>query len=240
MNGIRVGFFIGRASAVGAAVAIAVAGCGRDSAPRSPAVEVSAATASDGAGFFAKFRLEGARWHRAPAGLPDATKKARLVALAEVADVRSTRTIGEGNNAQPMIGIVLKNVEIIKGRPAPGLKEIVVELPGSPIVGSPEVVTALKSSLPQGRALWFLNWMGELPKGTKPKPGAPAPREEDKRFYCVIHPSGGLTVEGPDGLVTPLAEQDEADNKTQRQDLRHDISRYQNLKDLVAAVREAD
>ena len=190
--------------------------------------------------FFSRFQMHGALLLEPPASVADAAKGTRAVVVARVADVRVTRTIGAGVEAQPMVGVVLDVSEVVHGKLKGDLDETVVEFAGDQT--SPEdPVKELRAGLPQGEAVWFLHLKGD---GAEPKPDARPISAEERKYYRLLHLDGGLLVQGPEGVVAPTSEHfdprakkyDENESPPGRS-LLNDSKKYKTLGSLVKEIK---
>lgn len=73
--------------------------------------------------FFNALQVPGALMAPAPPSIAEGVRWA---------DVRYTRTIGSGADAQQMLGLVLRPSEVLQGKLEPSLKEVVVEFMAFP------------------------------------------------------------------------------------------------------------
>jgi hypothetical protein len=147
------------------------------------------------AAFFARFAVGGgASEAEHYTSLRDAYRAAGVVLVAQVTEVRPTRTLSSGRDALTYTGVVLRPVEVLRGALRDPAAEVVVELaPGA----GPSV------TLPGGYGVWLLRNKGDLPPGVQPKPGAPA---NDERAYYRLVSSQGLFVQGETHVVNPVRE----------------------------------
>ncbi|WP_460367949.1 hypothetical protein [Actinocorallia lasiicapitis] len=150
--------------------------------------------------------------------------------MAEVVDVRATRSVGTGDDAHSWVGVVLKPVEILSGRKVDGLDDITVEF-DAPAQGEPTAFASeLREILPKGQALWFLHWKGFYHQRDA-KLLHLDPREA--KYYRLTTHQGGLAIMGQDGVVTPLGEEHPAPESFQA-----DVRRFTKLSDLAKKVKE--
>jgi hypothetical protein len=146
--------------------------------------------------FYRQFRWGDAiELARPPKDLRAAVQKSTAVVLAQIVDVRGTRNVGEP--PIEMSAFVLRPVDVISGRLRPELAGVVeVEFYGLPT--DPAGLAAMRASLPEGLAVWFLRWQGE--PAPNPKPGAPpASAAADLTRYTTVHPAMVFTA-GSDGV----------------------------------------
>lgn len=121
---------------VGALLVVApLAGCAADE-PETAAPESRVPSAAEldnyrpgDLAFFNELKLHGALTFAPPADLAVAARQSTAVVVADVVDVRHTRTIvGDTPSDQvPKIGVVLRPVEVLHGKLRPELAEVVVE-----------------------------------------------------------------------------------------------------------------
>jgi len=126
------------------------------------------------------------------ASLSDAYGSATVVLLAEVTDVRPTRTVPAGSpDAVTYTGVVLRPVEVLRGE-LRGSGPVVVEFAGP-----------TDAAAPGGFGVWLLRNKGDVPFGAAPKPGAPA---NDESAYYRLVSTQGLFVQGRTHVVNPVRE----------------------------------
>ena len=184
------------------------------------------------AAFFRRFHLM-ASWLPEPEGLAAGVRESTLVLTARVTGVRETRVLGTGDDTHGFVGVALEPVEILHGSKAQGLGEITVEFDNPDPSGTPALLADLRASLPEGQALWFLLWKGMLPPTAKKDVRV---NPDEKAYYRLIHPFGGLAIQGPSGVVTPLADADHAPLPG-RASLTHDVQGAGKLSSLAKAVK---
>jgi hypothetical protein len=120
-----------------------------------------------------------------------AASSATAVVVAEVTDVRVTRTLRDGVG---FVGVTLRPVDVLNGE-LPSGDPVVVE-----ILAGTDPVTDLRATLPDGFGVWLLR--SKAPQGSA-KPGAPAPA--DAGYYRLVS-SQGLFVQGASHVVNPVRE----------------------------------
>lgn len=182
--------------------------------------------------------------------IESAAKAASAVIVAEVIDVRHTRTVyGEERSWDRfhMVGLVLRPVEVLRGDvPDEFAQELTVEFMhtvGPPGTSDPgDVVQRQKASLPEGRSVWFLRSKaeeGERLKAYLAKQGKDLTKQElammeaEKPYYRLTS-SHGLFVQGEHHVVNPVAFDDEATANT----MLSDVESYRKLSELIAAIRD--
>ncbi|MBB4773915.1 hypothetical protein [Actinomadura livida] len=190
----------------------------------------------ENAAFFERFRMPNALLVGPPENLAAGADAATAVIVAEVADVRRTRVVGPPEARVPMTGVVLRPVETLHGKLRPELKDVVVEFPGEATVDSPDSIAALRASLPQGKAVWFLRWQGTPPPTSKPGAG-PIP-QESRKFYGVVSLDGGMFVQGPENVVSPIAA--DSGETAGPPTMRKAGERFDKLSELAKRVRALD
>jgi hypothetical protein len=236
-------------AASSAVLAVAAVGCGT-SGGQSPTGVAATHVATPSAAadldryrpgdvkFFNALQVPGALMAPAPPSIAEGVRWASVVVLADIEDVRYTRTIGSGAEAQQMLGLVLRPSEVLQGKLEPSLKEVVVEFMTFPEQSTGDPLKELRASLPQGKAVYFLRWKGQLPPWAKPKPGAPSIRPEAKSFYDLIHLDGGILMQGQDTVVAPTVEDHGRGKAGGRSTLRKEAEKFQRMSDFVAEVRK--
>ena len=230
------------AAGLAASLAGALAACGGAGQPQAaPADDLDAYHPGD-VDFFSRLAPRNALLAPSPQGLRKGVEQSRVVLVGEVVDVRPTRTVGEPGAQASYMGIVVKPTEILHGKPAAEAPEVVVEFLASPTADDTDPVATAKESLPEGKALWFLHWKGELPKWATPKPGAQPISEESKRYYSLVHLRGGLALQGEDGVVAPTAEDEHEPSEAGSgpPNLKSEIRAYKKMSELVAAIRRIE
>lgn len=182
--------------------------------------------------------------------IESAAKAASAVIVAEVIDVRHTRTVyGEERSWDRfhMVGLVLRPVEVLRGDvPDELAQELTVEFMhtvGPPDTSDPrDVVERQKASLPEGRSVWFLRSKaeeGERLKAYLAKEGKELTEQEiammeaEKPYYRLTS-SHGLFVQGEHHVVNPVAFHQEATANT----MLADGESYRKLSELIAAIRD--
>ena len=184
--------------------------------------------------FFSRLRRPGALYIRPPADLAAGVKASTAVVIAEVTGDRPTRTPGDGD-PQPLIGVVLRPVEVLKGRLRPEPKEAVAEFLGGSTADSADPIAELRRTLPRGKAIWFLRWNGKSPRAAKT--GATPLPEVDKQYYSLVHMEGGVFVQGPSGILAPTAQRNHS-NPT-GPSLRNSREKFQKPSELAHRIRTA-
>jgi hypothetical protein len=184
--------------------------------------------------FFDRFKLENALTLPPPGSISVAANQSTAVIVAEVAGVEVTRVvIGETARDQfSKVGVVLRPVEVLSGALRPELNgRVVVELLISD-GDTAAAVESLKSSLPTGRSVWFLHWLGGPPPGATVKAGAPASSALDKQLYGLVSMQG-VFAQGADRVVSAVAEEERGPTP----DMAADGMRFTKLSELVAHIR---
>jgi len=228
------------AAGLAASLAGALAACGGAGRPQAaPAGDLDTHHPGD-VDFFSRLAPRNALLAPSPQGLREGVEQSHVVLVGEVVDVRPTRTVGEPGAQASYMGIVVKPTEILRGKPAAETPEVIVEFMASPTADDTDPVATARKSLPQGKALWFLHWKGELPKWAKPKPGAPPISQESKQYYSLVHLRGGLALQGEDGVVAPTAEDEPSGAESGPSNLKSEINTYRKMSELVAAIREIE
>ncbi|WP_422770667.1 hypothetical protein ACN28C_28890 [Plantactinospora sp. WMMC1484] len=157
--------------------------------------------------------------------LSDGVKGAGAVVVAEVADVKVTRTFrGEHpEDVFQMIGVTLNVRDVVRGQlPAEFADRLTVEFMGR---ATDEQIESLKSKLSESEALWLVRRKGDPRPGSEPIPVS----AEERQYFLTISPQG-LFVQGADHVETPLAE-------TVTGDMAAEGRRYARMSELVSAVR---
>ncbi|MFF5217482.1 hypothetical protein [Micromonospora sp. NPDC000442] len=145
--------------------------------------------------------------------------------LAEVADVRPGRTLGD----LQFLDVELTVTEVLRGALRPELGGVVrVEFPAAFLPDPIEAtVETMRSQLPRNPSVWLLRWQGE-PAATR-KPGAPAEDPTaDKSLYRVVHPQCGVFAQGEHGVLAATARPEPASGAQREAEQLHTLS------DLVA------
>ncbi len=179
--------------------------------------------------FYESFRMESASSVFHYDTLAEGVRAADAVIIAEVVDVRPTRSIGAPDvrgDVVEMTGVVLRPVEVLTGSLRPEFqKELTVEFIGG---RSAE----LEKVMPTGQAMWFLRYKLSPEPGVSVKPGGPPPPPGEGLYYRVIAPEG-LFAQGPSSVVTPLTE----DAEGEREDMASEGRSASTLSNLAATVR---
>jgi hypothetical protein len=177
--------------------------------------------------FYLQLVPEGAVLTRPPADVHDAVKEASAVVVAEIADVKLTRMVADTQ----MVGLVLRSPEVLQGSLKHGTGNVVVEfLFGRPDEAS-QALSDLKSTLPAGKAVWFLRWQGEQPKVQKPD--RPKSTVGDPALYNVLH-MHAVFVQGQTRVVSAFTEPEDAAPTV---GVAASASKHAKLSDLVREVR---
>ena len=184
--------------------------------------------------FFRSTVLVGPLLAPPPRDLHEAVQVATTVVVAEVADVRATRTlVGETEDDQlEMLGVVIRPTEILHGQLAANVDEIVVEFLTA--AARADAVAAMRSSLPPGPAVWFLQ---EADIGDLQVRDVVTPTE---RYYGVIHLRAGVFVQGPDRVVAgpwPGDPAEPARASPELRSMRTQAESFATLDDLLAYLR---
>lgn len=181
-----------------------------------------------------------ALWEPLPEDLADGMASATDVVLAEVVDVRTSRTLVDdnGNAHGAMLGVVLRATEVLRGDLVAGSDEMVVEFAGGK--DSDEAVAAMTSSLPTGLAVWFLRETDNQAPSPGGEPGAVA-----GHYYQVLHSLAGVLVQGPDHVVAgplrcPAVPQPRTSTPPESPSMVTEAEGFATLDDIVAYLRTLD
>jgi hypothetical protein len=178
--------------------------------------------------FYLRLVPEGAVLTRPPANLNEAVKEASAVVVAEIADIKLTRIVADTQ----MVGLVLRSPEVLQGSLKHGTGDVVIEfLFGRPDEAS-QALSGMKSSLPAGKAVWFLRWQGEPPKVQKTD--RPKSTVGNPDLYNVLH-LHAVFLQGQNGVVSAFREPDEP---APTEGVAASVSKHAKLSDLVRDVRE--
>lgn len=184
--------------------------------------------------FYRSFRQEGAISVKHFDTLEAGAKAATAVIVAEVTDVRHTRTLrGErADDTVQMIGVVLRPVEILAGElPTEHRARLTVEFLATSAEEA-DSISELRAGLPVGQAVWFLHRKGD--SLAAPKPGAPPLPPGERQFYRTISPQG-MFVQGEGHVECPLVEQ--TSDGLRPNDMTTQGETYATLSQLVVKVR---
>jgi hypothetical protein len=126
------------------------------------------------------------------ASLRDAYLSAGVVVVAQVVEVRPTRTFGADGDAVPYAGVVLRPVEVLRGALRHPSAELVVEFATD--------ARAVSATVPQGYGIWLLRNKAEAPPGR----GKGVGPESEAAYYRLVS-SQGLFVQGAEHVANPVA-----------------------------------
>lgn len=147
----------------------------------------------------------------APVSLDEAMRTSTVVLLAEVEDAADTPDfVDEGVRPRPRptnlldgTGVILRPIEILQGGLQPGLDRVGVAFC---CANSADLVAAHApaSTLPRGRAIWFLDWGGA---GRQFWGDPPPPTARERGIYWLSHFSA-VFAQGASGVVAPMFDLD--------------------------------
>jgi hypothetical protein len=198
---------------------------------------------ADDLAFFDPTVLPGAALARPPGDLTEAVAASTAVIVAEVVDVRPTRTLaGETDrDTLEVLGVVLRPVEILHGAVPAERGEVVVEFLTA--TGRDAALASMRSSIPQGEGVWFLQTadIGQLRELS-----VDGPAGRDGHYYHVTHLRGGVFVQG-EGQVVAGPWPSEPDHprepgerdSSQLPSMATDGERFASLDELIAHLRTA-
>lgn len=166
--------------------------------------------------FFRHFQIGSAvsesRYFRTLGG---AIRSADAIVIGEVVDVRQTRVI-TGEKPEDRIymeGIVIRPMKVLNGSLSKEHRDqLTVEFTAGSVDPSKEIVK-LKTSLPEGRSMWFLHSKAdsyEITKAAMERDGEGMPErlaktlKEEGKYYRVVS-SQGLFVQGDGHVIDPIA-----------------------------------
>ncbi|MFG1778912.1 hypothetical protein ACGFIG_21110 [Micromonospora sp. NPDC049048] len=180
--------------------------------------------------FYDSLRLDGAMLVAPPADVRAATGNADAVVVATITDVKLLRVMSDLQT----VGLSLGVSETINGSLQPELMgKIVVEFPLGEPQSAAKQLAELQSSLPQGSAVWFLEWQGNKRPVTKPEvtentdPADPA-------LYAPLH-MHAMFAQGDAAVVKPLGEHGENDKPLPG--VQADGERFDKLSSLIGHIR---